>query len=103
MLGRAEFETLLVDVDAVVKEKSAARDAVNSEAAPAGGGGGGAAAAAKKFRPEARDLQRMRTLGTGTFGRVTLVQHKPSGGVYAALSASFTVGGPHLNVFKRYQ
>ena len=83
MLGRAEFETLLVDVDAVVKEKSAARDAVNSEAAPAGGGGGGAAAAAKKFRPEARDLQRMRTLGTGTFGRVTLVQHKPSGGVYA--------------------
>ena len=25
----------------------------------------------------------MRTLGTGTFGRVTLVQHKPSGGVYA--------------------
>ena len=77
MLGRAEFETLLVDVDKVVKDKSAQRDRVNKESGPA------PIAGAKKFKPDAKDLQRMRTLGTGTFGRVTLVQHKPTGNVYA--------------------
>ena len=56
---------MAMDVDDV-RQKKAARDARRVAA-----------------RPKACDLQRLRTLGTGTFGRVSLVVHKPTNKVYA--------------------
>ena len=38
---------------------------------------------ASRRAPKACDLQRLRTLGTGTFGRVSLVVHTPTNKVYA--------------------
>jgi|Transcript_22401 cGMP-dependent protein kinase len=65
VLDRASFRTWLADVDEVKKKRKAK------------------AAAQVAARPAARDLQRLRTLGTGTFGRVSLVVHGPTNKVYA--------------------
>ena len=65
VLDRDSFKKWLADVDDV-RQKKAARDARRVAA-----------------RPKAQDLQRLRTLGTGTFGRVSLVVHTPTNKVYA--------------------
>ena len=65
VLDRDSFQKWLADVDDV-RQKKAARDARRVAA-----------------RPKACDLQRLRTLGTGTFGRVSLVVHTPTNKVYA--------------------
>jgi len=56
------FRAHLADVDAVKKERHRKRTSAGTH--------GDAA------RPRAEDLQRLRTLGTGTFGRVALVVHQ---------------------------
>ncbi|EGB12206.1 hypothetical protein AURANDRAFT_20216 [Aureococcus anophagefferens] len=65
VLDRVSFQTWLADVDAVKKKQKEKKAAVATA------------------RPAARDLQRLRTLGTGTFGRVSLVVHAPTNSVYA--------------------
>jgi len=65
VLDRVSFQTWLADVDAVKKKQKEKK------------------AAATIARPRARDLQRLRTLGTGTFGRVSLVVHAKDDAVFA--------------------
>jgi len=94
VLDRESFRAYLADVDAVKRERK--RKA--AKAAAAGKSSGGAAASQgnnaaagtaangallQQKRPLAKDLQRFKTLGTGTFGRVALVVHSVTRDVYA--------------------
>lgn len=65
VLDRDSFKKYLAGVEDV-RQKKAAREAKRLET-----------------RPKAKDLQRLKTLGTGTFGRVALVVHTPTNKVYA--------------------
>lgn len=109
-LDRESFNSLLGPLKALLEEGEAKRNAEMEAAVRQAGGGGGAGdgagdgAAAEASHPahagvdktplhamklqgdtsiEFRDLTIMRTLGTGTFGRVKMVQHNPTRRVMA--------------------
>ena len=91
VLERSSFTTLLNDVQEDISSEMNKRQESDSHAAGGAGahghghGSSGKASAPRGPKTDYRfqDLQVMRTVGTGTFGRVKMVQHKPSGQVCA--------------------
>ena len=95
MIDRATFEKVvgatLAEVEARsasdVESANAAASASASSAAASGAGAvlveGGVPVPAFQSSLAFRDLDIIRTLGAGTFGRVKLVRHRPSNGPYA--------------------
>ena len=90
VLDRADFETLLGDLQSIMKREVKRREGLAAQKSS------GAEATPQPpphhEQPPARekltkycfaDLRVMRTLGTGSFGRVKLVQHRPTKNVYA--------------------
>lgn len=77
VLERKNFQALLSDVQADLQQEMSRRESSNTatteETVVAG--------PSTNYRFE--DLRMMRTIGTGTFGRVKVVQHVPSGAVCA--------------------
>lgn len=78
VLERSSFQTLLTDVQDDLVDAMTRRDESN---AADDGDEDGATAPVTNF--EYGELQVMRTIGTGTFGRVKMVKHAPSGQVCA--------------------
>eukprot|EP00981_Chlorochromonas_danica_P005254 scaffold1052_cov225-Ochromonas_danica.AAC.1 len=84
VLDRSSFQTLLADVKDDIVNVITNRETASAAADSSANGQKEEAADLNprtNFRFE--DLQIMRTVGTGTFGRVKMVQHKPSGQVCA--------------------
>ncbi len=78
VLERKNFQALLTDVQEDLKHEMTRRETTNS-AAPAEA----VAEAGPRCNYKFEELRIMRTVGTGTFGRVKVVQHVPSGNVHA--------------------
>jgi len=98
VLERTSFQSLLSEVQDDIAQVMTRRESDRPDSAPpaAAGGGGGGAGGAKAPAPVVPEeppgpstsyrydeLRVMRTIGTGTFGRVKMVQHVSSGNVYA--------------------
>mmetsp|Transcript_34552 Transcript_34552/g.91733 ORF Transcript_34552/g.91733 Transcript_34552/m.91733 type:complete len:538 (+) Transcript_34552:963-2576(+) len=74
VLEQVDFQRMLGKVGDVILEEIKRREASVGIVAEE---------AVVEMRYEYNDLHHIRTLGTGTFGRVKLVQHTPTGGVFA--------------------
>ena len=76
VLDRDSFRAYLADVDAVKRERTRKAAAVSGQKSVL-------QVEESQKRPLPKDLQRWKTLGTGTFGRVSLVTHAITHQVYA--------------------
>jgi len=81
VLDRDAFKAYLADVDAVAKARKRKFASATGLASDIDDTIGGHEILTQ--RPAAKDLQRFKTLGTGTFGRVSLVVHVKTKKVYA--------------------
>jgi cGMP-dependent protein kinase len=77
VLDRSAFEELLGDLQEIMEREVRRRDAMQESSKPA------VKPASKKSDIKFDELEHVCTVGTGTFGRVKLVLHKPSGDVMA--------------------
>ncbi|CAM9441201.1 unnamed protein product [Chrysoparadoxa australica] len=76
VLERDDFVKLLGPLDSILDREIARRETVGGELL-------GVAPVKNKVDVNLEDLKQIKTLGTGTFGRVKLVQHRVTGEVYA--------------------
>lgn len=81
MLDRSSFQTLLTEVQDNIVEEMGRRETTGKDAAPAGGDAPVGPLTSIPFE----DLKVMRTVGTGTFGRVKMVQVAGTGQVRVAM------------------
>jgi CRP-like cAMP-binding protein len=83
-LQRESFERLLGKLDHIM-QREIQRQHMMQQAVlgrqPPSGAGGATQPAAKKYL--FKDLEKIRTIGTGTFGRVILVRHRPTNQAFA--------------------
>jgi serine/threonine protein kinase/CRP-like cAMP-binding protein len=77
VLERKNFQALLSDVQADLQQEMSRRESSNTTASEE------TVVAGPSTNYRFEDLRMMRTIGTGTFGRVKVVQHVPSGAVCA--------------------
>ena len=83
VLDRSSFQTLLAEVQDDLNIAIIGREKGSPSTTSQTGGSKVATIAIPTTNYNFADLKIMRTVGTGTFGRVKLVQHKANGNVYA--------------------